>query len=107
MVDDRFNNNQSTSAFSWCFKKNIETGMQEQGLGRSKGGFSRKLHAACDARGNPVRFFVTAGQRSDDIKALDVVEGRETDALRADKGYDADYMNYDQELYKERNVIVQ
>ncbi len=81
--------------------------MQEQGLGRSKGGFSRKLHAACD----------------------DVVEGRETDALIADKGYDADYMvqfakdaeaeavipprsrrkiarTYDQELYKERNVIV-
>ena len=102
--------------------------MQEQGLGRSKGGFSSKLHAACDALGNPVRFFVTAGQRSDYIKALDLVEGREMKALIADKGYDADYMvkvakdakaqavipsrarrkvprEYDQELYKERNLI--
>jgi transposase len=102
--------------------------MQEQGLGRSKGGFSSKLHAACDALGNPVRFFVTAGQRSDYIKALDLVEGREMQALIADKGYDSGYMvraaidakaeavipsrarrkvprEYDQDLYKERNLI--
>ena len=102
--------------------------MQEQGLGRSKGGFSSKLHAACDALGNPVRFFITAGQRSDYVKALDLVAGREMEALIADKGYDADYMikaakdvggkavipsrsmrkaprEYDEELYKERNLI--
>jgi transposase len=99
--------------------------MQEQGLGRSKGGFSSKLHAACDALENPVRFFVTAGQRSDYVKALDLLEGREMQALIADKGYEADYMvkaandakdevvipsrarrketrEHDQELYKER-----
>ncbi len=40
--------------------------MQEQGLGISKGGgFSSKLHAVCDALGNPVRFFVTAGGGKD------------------------------------------
>ena len=102
--------------------------MQEQGLGRSKGGFSSKLHAACDALGNPIRFFVTAGQRSDYIKALDLIDGQTMSALIADKGYDANYMvdaakslqtqaviprrsqrktprYYDQELYKERNLI--
>lgn len=102
--------------------------MQEQGLGRSKGGFSTKLHAACDALGNPIRFFVTAGQRSDCIKALDLIGGIKMKALIADKGYDADYMVeavnnvnaqavipprsqrkapriYDIELYKERNLI--
>jgi transposase len=102
--------------------------MQEQGLGRSKGGFSSKLHAACDALGNPVRFFVTAGQRSDYIKALELIEGQDMSALIADKGYDANYMvdaakcvkaeavipprsqrktprDYDKELYKERNLI--
>lgn len=63
--------------------------MQEQGLGRSKGGFSSKLHAACGSLGKPVRFFVTAGQRSDYIKALDLVEGRKMETLIADKGYDA------------------
>ncbi|MDF3048209.1 MAG: transposase [Candidatus Midichloriaceae bacterium] len=102
--------------------------MQEQGIGRSKGGFSSKLHAAFDALGNPIRFFVTAGQRSDYIKALDLVNGFKMGALLADKGYDANYMidaaksisaeavipprsqrkaprDYDRELYKERNLI--
>lgn len=109
-------------------KKNVETGKQEQELGRSKGGFSSKLHAACDALGNPLRFFVTAGQRSDYVKALDLINDKKMEALIADKGYDADYMieaaqainaepvipprsnrktsrEYDKELYKERNLI--
>jgi len=109
-------------------EKNIETGMQEQELGRSKGGFSTKLHASCDALGNPLRFFVTAGQRSDYIKALELIEGKQMDALIADRGYDANYIadaalminsavvipprsnrknprEYDRVLYKERNLI--
>ncbi|VVC42729.1 Transposase DDE domain,Putative transposase IS4/IS5 family [Cinara cedri] len=109
-------------------KKNEETEEENQGLGRSKGGYSTKLHAACDALGNPLRFFVTAGQRSDYVKALDLVEGKKMAALIADKGYDANYMikaaeainaepvipprsnrktprEYDKELYKERNLI--
>ena len=102
--------------------------MQEQELGRSKGGFSSKLHAACDAHGNPTRFFITAGQRSDYVKALDLIKDQPMSALIADKGYDADYMvnaalsiqaeavipprsqrknprNYDKTLYQERNLI--
>ncbi len=51
--------------------------MQGQELVRSKGGFSSKMHAACDALGNPVKFFITAGQRSDYIKALDFIEKKE------------------------------
>lgn len=109
-------------------EKNIGTGIQEQGLGRSRGGFSSKLHAACDALGNPIKFFVTAGQRSDYVKALELISGQKMKALIADKGYDADYMVlaaeavgaeavipprsqrksqrvYDKDLYKERNLI--
>ena len=37
-------------------------------------------------------FFVTAGQRSDYAKALDLVDGRHMKARIADKGYDANYM---------------
>jgi len=97
-------------------------------LGRSRGGFSTKLHAACDGLGNPVRFFITAGQRSDYIKALDLILGKQMGALIADKGYDANYIieaasaanahvvipprssrktprEYDADLYKERNLI--
>ncbi len=109
-------------------EKNLETGSQEQELGRSRGGFSTKLHAACDGLGNPVRFFITAGQRSDYIKALDLILGKQMGALIADKGYDANYIieaasaanahvvipprssrktprEYDADLYKERNLI--
>ncbi len=109
-------------------EKNLETGTQEQELGRSRGGFSTKLHAACDGLGNPVRFFLTAGQRSDYIKALDLISGKKMSALIADKGYDATYIieaastvnaevvipprssrknprQYDEDIYKERNLI--
>lgn len=77
--------------------------MQEQELGRSKGGFSSKLHAASDALGNPIRFFITAGQRSDYVKALDLIEGQKMEALIADKGYDA---NYSQNSIKRSQQII-
>src|SRR3546814_1045917 len=34
-------------------------------LGRSRGGFSTKLHARCDARGLPLGFVLTPGQAHD------------------------------------------
>src|SRR4051812_17373437 len=37
----------------------------EQALGRSRGGFSTKLHLRCDGRGRPVASHLTAGQRHD------------------------------------------
>ena len=33
----------------------------EQALGRSRGGFSTKLHLRCDGRGRPVAFHLTGG----------------------------------------------
>ena len=38
---------------------------QAEALGRSKGGFSTKIHAVADALGNPLDFILTAGQASD------------------------------------------
>ena len=32
---------------------------KDEGLGRSKGGFSSKIHAKVDALGNPLKFIVT------------------------------------------------
>jgi transposase len=37
----------------------------EQALGRSRGGFSTKLHLRCDACGRPVALHLTGGQRHD------------------------------------------
>ena len=66
-------------------------GQQAQALGRSRGGFTTKIHAAVDASGNPLRFVLTGGQRNDITQAEALVEGYEPEYVIADKGYDADW----------------
>ena len=103
-------------------------GADAQGLGRSRGGLSTKIHAAGDALGNPVRLIGSPGQRNDIAFAHQLIEGFAPDVTIADKGYDADHLcdkiaesggqpvippkrnrtfkrPYDAELYKERNII--
>ena len=47
-------------------RRRAKRGQQnEQALGRSRGGFSTKVHAAVDALGNPVRLILSAGQKAD------------------------------------------
>lgn len=46
----------------------------KQALGRSRGGFSTKLHRRCDARGRPVTFHLTGGERHDLIGVGPVLE---------------------------------
>ena len=36
---------------------------QDEALGRSRGGFSTKLHLACDGKGRPLSVVLTPGQR--------------------------------------------
>jgi transposase len=51
-----------------------------------------KLHAVTDARGRPIRFFVTAGQVSDYIGARALLNSlTNADWLLVDRGYDADW----------------
>lgn len=54
------------------------------------GGWTTKIHAAVDALGNPLRIIVTVGQRTDITEAEDLLADYETDAVLADRGYDAD-----------------
>ena len=64
--------------------------------GRSRGGLTTKMHAACDAAcdalGNPLRFLLTPGQRNDITQAEALLDGYEAAAVVADKGYDADWL---------------
>ena len=101
---------------------------KKQGLGRSCGGFSTKIHAVCDALGNPLRFKVTGGQVHDGTQAIELIEGMSYGAVLADKAYDAQKItqaieksgakvvipsrsnaltprSIDAELYKERHKI--
>jgi transposase len=100
----------------------------DHGLGRSCGGFTTKIHAVCDALGNPLDFIVTAGEQADCTQAVDLIAHFQADFVLADKGYDADYIvqaiesigavavipsksnrkiirNFDKNLYKERHKI--
>jgi transposase len=63
-----------------------------EALGRSRGGFTTKLHARCDAKGRPLGFVLTGGE-AHDIKGfapLMRMIADKIEALLADKGYDAD-----------------
>ncbi|MFC7455558.1 transposase, partial [Insolitispirillum peregrinum] len=61
-------------------------------LGRSRGGFSTKIHARCDGKGRPIGFWLTGGEVHDNrgfLPLLRLVDGK-IKAMLADKGYDAD-----------------
>ncbi|MFN8456020.1 MAG: transposase [Anaerolineae bacterium] len=64
-------------------------GQAEQALGRSRGGFSTKIHAVVDALGNPFDFVLTAGQTHDVTQGQTLLQGRRSEYVIADKGYDA------------------
>ena len=48
------------------YEKNSQ---EKEALGRSRGGFSTKIHALCDALGYPLKFILTGGQRSEITQA--------------------------------------
>ncbi len=59
-------------------------------MGRSRGGFSTKIHVSVDALDNPLRFRLTGGQRHDITQAEDLLVGLSSDYVIADRAYDAD-----------------
>jgi transposase len=97
-------------------------------LGRSKGGFTTKIHAVVDALGQALRFVLTGGQRHDITQAIPLISGLESTYVIADKGYDSNAFieqiesqnaipvippkknrkvlrSYDAYIYKERHLI--
>src|SRR5512143_1228581 len=96
--------------------------------GRSRGGFSTKIHALTDALGNPLNFVLTGGQAADITQAEALLPDEPIAAVVADKGYDAKAFvatvsargaaavipprknrqsprEYDRHSYKERHLI--
>ena len=86
MADDRLDHRASSSTSGRSKKSTPEA----EALGRSRGGFSTKLHAAIDALGNPLGFILTPGQQSDITQAETLISPYDTDAVVGDKGYDSD-----------------
>ena len=64
-------------------------GQAAQALGRSRGGFSTKIHLSVDGLGNPLRFILTGGQQHDITQAEGLIAGYAGEHVLADQGYDA------------------
>jgi transposase len=62
-------------------------GQREQALGRSRGGFSTKIHILVDGLGNPLRLHLTAGQCHDSPHAQTLLQGMTPSYVIADRGY--------------------
>ena len=109
-------------------KKGSDGGVEGEALGRSRGGFSTKIHVSVNGLGLPVEIQLTPGQQADITKAADLLEGYDPEVVIADKGYDSDALvdaieekgaeavippkrnrleprDYDKDLYKERNLV--
>ncbi len=65
-------------------------GQSAQALGRSRGGFTTKLHAALSERAELLRYTVTAGQVNDVTRADWLIEGTGGTAVVGDRAYDSD-----------------
>jgi transposase len=102
----------------------------KEGLGRSRGGFSTKIHVKVDALGMPLKLAITAGQRNDKVGWPLLREECDAQAshLLADRGYDSNAIRkeleeigveavipstrsrkepipYDQHIYAHRHVV--
>lgn len=103
-------------------------GQAAQALGRSRGGFSTKIHTLVDALGLPLDFILTGGQAHDVTQAPALLTGQRGDYVIADKSYDSAALiaqieaqaaipviparknrkiarGYDRNLYKERHAV--
>jgi transposase len=62
-------------------------GQEQQALGRSRGGFSTKIHITVDGLGNPLRLRLTAGQTHESTQARALLTGLRGQHVIADRGY--------------------
>jgi transposase len=105
-------------------------GQGYQALGRSRGGFSSKIHAKVNAYGLPLKLILTGGQENEIKYAKSLLNKEECEYLLADRAYDSKdfreelkgcgiqavippikritqkhFAEYDKNIYKERNYI--
>ncbi len=75
-----------------CFRGGRKGGQEGQALGRSRGGFSTKIHLKSDLDGYPLGFHLTGGEANDSPQfglLLDIGPDITPRAVMTDKGYDS------------------
>jgi transposase len=88
------------------WEKNDPEEPDDHALGRSRGGFSTKIHILCDGQGQPLHFHLTPGQVHDSTVLDTLLVGADARlhdgegvpfawpvALGGDKGYRADWID--------------
>jgi transposase len=72
-------------------------GIHRRALGRSRGGFTSKVHCLSDARGRPIAFHLTPGEAADCKAYDDLIDlpEQQPKALLADKAYGTDAIRTD------------
>ena len=106
MADSRHYSIDSTTVRAHVLAAGVK-GRHRRALGRSRGGFTSKLHCLADGQGRPLAFHLTVGEAAD-CKAYDTLidlPERAPDALLADKGYDADAIRADLDSRSIKAVI--
>ena len=91
----------------WRRKKSDAAEPADHALGRSRGGFSTKIHLLCDGYGYPLHFHLTPGQTHDSVVFDVLLEGADAElidqagkpyawpvALAGDKGYRAEWIDH-------------
>lgn len=90
----------------WRWKKGDPDEPDDHALGRSRGGFTTKIHILCDGNGIPLHFHLTPGQAHDSTVLDSLLENADKClldsagepvawpvALGGDKGYRADWID--------------
>lgn len=90
----------------WRCKKRDPDEPDDHALGRSRGGFSTKIHILCDGVGHPLHFHLTPGQAHESTALEAVLEGADAHlfdsdgkpiawpvSLGGDKGFRADWID--------------
>ena len=65
-------------------------GQDAQALGRSRGGFSTKIHAKVDGLGNPLHFILTGGERHESTQGEALLGEQVGNYVLADRAFDSD-----------------
>ncbi|MEZ6127954.1 MAG: IS5 family transposase [Planctomycetaceae bacterium] len=79
---------------------------EDHALGRSRGGFSTKMHLLCDRVGHPLDFEITGGQVHENMSLMDLLQSADETlldefgkaipwpvAIAGDKGYRANWID--------------
>lgn len=80
-----------------CLGSGRKRGIHRRALGRSRGGFTSKVHCLSDGRGRPIAFHLTPGEAADCKAYDDLIDlpEQQPKALLADKAYDTDAIRAD------------